>query len=144
MIKGDTPIEAIDKVIIHFNVKETTAKRYIRYAKKIYKISVMVESKEPIKQEEIKTTEHPELLSPTLPLFRKYRYRKRMSGRKYFTHFYRFKCLVSETIIIHNYAYTTFDSRPNLHTVLEKHANSFSNHIVSEAKYLESLRPDRE
>jgi len=139
--------QAINEIIISENVKEATAKRYVRYVKSYY-IRIRVDMEEPI-------IEEPEFFKP-LP-------RKDITKRKavtplgvilpkklYFTHRFEFRCkIVSPTgrftsieyEATHYFSYTTSNPVYSIETAINKHDEIYKGHETLECVWLDSKRP---
>jgi len=139
--------QAINEIIISENVKEATAKRYIRYVKSYY-IKIRIDMREPLIVE-------PEFFKP-LPRKDITRRKKitpkgvKLPKKLYFTHRFQFKCkVVSPTgrftfvtgIVTHYFSYTSFNPVPSVDTAVEKHDTAYPRHEMLEVFHLDTKRP---
>lgn len=142
-IQGLDKRQAIDEIIVTENVKESTAKRYVRYAK-WYIINVKVKMYPPPPEDV--PVEMPSWFEPIKKLITGRR-KRRTKGRKYFTHIYEFVCLLYpdtplETVLVHRYMYTSHNRFASDSTARDLHLNSYGDrHIVISVRHVETLTP---
>lgn len=139
--------QAINEIIISENVKEATAKRYVRYVKGYY-ITIRIDMEEPL-------IEEPEFFKP-LPRKDITRRKKKtplgviLPKKLHFTHRFIFECnFVSPTgrftfvsgKSTHHFSYTTSNPIYSIDLAVQKHNAIYKKHEMISCEYLDSRRP---